>query len=191
MRKQDYLDQLISDAGEIAVLSTSLPAEALLIAKKVSEKGIKALEIAYRDIENPDASDECIRAVREAFPDLLVGAATITSPALAKRAVKAGAQFILSAGFNLQTVKWCVKHNVPVYPGIATAGEIEKAMSFGLSLLKIFPVEVLGGIKYLKALNGPYPQIKFIVSGGISRENQDSYKNMDNVAAVSGSYLVK
>lgn len=191
MKKQFLMDELIAEAGEIAVVQTSLPAESVVIAKKLLEKGVKAMEIAYRDLENLEGSDECIRAVREQVPEILVGGATITCPKLAKRAVKAGAQFLLSAGFNCKTVKYCVRHNIPVYPGIATPGEIEKALEFGLSVLKIFPVEILGGTKYLTALAGPYPEVRFIVSGGVNSQNCAEYKNQKNVAAVSGSYLCK
>ncbi len=170
-------------------MQTTLPAEAVVIAKKLLEKGVKAMEIAYRDMENLEGSDECIRAVRGEVPEILIGGATITSSKLAKRAVKAGSQFLLSAGFNYKTVKYCVKHNIPVYPGVAVPGEIEQGISFGLSVFKIFPIEILGGTKYLSALSGPYPEVRFIVSGGINNQNFAEYKNQKNVAAVSGSYL--
>ncbi len=191
MKKQHLMDELIIKAGKIAVVQTTLPAEAVVIAKKLLEKGVPAMEIAYRDLNNLEGSDECIRAVREQVPEILLGAATVTSPELAKRAEKAGAQFLLSAGFNRKTVKYCVKHNIPVYPGVATPGEIEQALSFNLSVMKIFPVEILGGTKYLSALAGPYPEVRFIVSGGINAENCNDYKNLKNVAALSGSYLCK
>lgn len=191
MKKQHLMDELIIKAGKIAVVQTTLPAEAVVIAKKLLEKGVPAMEIAYRDLNNLEGSDECIRAVREQVPEILLGAATVTSPELAKRAEKAGAQFLLSAGFNRKTVKYCVKHNIPVYPGVATPGEIEQALSFNLSVMKIFPVEILGGTKYLSALAGPYPEVRFIVSGGINAENCNDYKNLENVAALSGSYLCK
>lgn len=191
MKKQHLMDELIIKAGKIAVVQTTLPAEAVVIAKKLLEKGVPAMEIAYRDLNNLEGSDECIRAVREQVPEILLGAATVTSPEIAKRAEKAGAQFLLSAGFNRKTVKYCVKHNIPVYPGVATPGEIEQALSFNLSVMKIFPVEILGGTKYLSALAGPYPEVRFIVSGGINAENCNDFKNLKNVAALSGSYLCK
>lgn len=191
MKKQYLMDELIAEAGEIAVVQTTLPAEAVHIARTLLEKGVKAMEIAYRDPENQEGSDECIRAVREQVPEMLAGAATITSPEVARRAVKSGAQFLLSAGFNWKTVKYCVFRNIPVYPGVATPGEIEQALGLGLSVLKIFPVEILGGTKYLDALKGPYPCVRFIVSGGINSQNCAEYKKLENVLAVSGSYLCK
>lgn len=185
------MNELILEAGKIAVVSTTEPKIAVEKAKFLLEKGVGAMEIAYRDLNNFDGADSCIRAIRAEVPEMLVGAATIICPKLVVRAKKAGAQFILSAGFNLKTVKYCVKRNIPIYPGVATPGEIENALSFGLSILKIFPIEVLGGIKYLNALSGPYPQVKFIVSGGINETNCASYAETKNVAAVSGSYLGK
>ncbi len=185
------MNELILEVGKIAVVSTTEPKEAVSIAKCLLEKGVGAMEIAYRDLNNFDGADNCIRAIRAEVPNMLVGAATVICPKLAARAKKAGAQFVLSAGFNFKTVKYCVKHNIPIFPGVATAGEIENALSFGLSILKIFPIEVLGGIKYLNALSGPYPQVKFIVSGGINEINCAFYAKTKNVAAVSGSYLCK
>ena len=94
-------------------------------------------------------------------------------------------------GFNPETVKWCVNHDMPVIPGVATPGEIEQAMQFGLTYLKLFPVTVLGGTDFLKALKGPYPQIKFMVSGGVNEQNWEQFLSLDNVFAVSGSWLAK
>lgn len=191
MKNQFLMDKKICESKNIAVVQTTLPAQAVFIAQKLLKNNVNAMELAYRDLNNIEGTDECIRAVREQVPEMLVGAATVTSEKLAKRAKKAGAQFILSAGFNPNTVKYCVKNNIPVYPGIATPGELERAMAFGLSVVKVFPVEILGGVKYLKALSGPYPDIRFIVSGGINETNALEYKELKNVAAVSGSYFVK
>lgn len=191
MKNQILILDKIEEAASIAVVQTTLPAEAVVIAKRLLENGVKAMEIAYRDSENYDGSDECIRAVRDEVPEILVGAATITNAKLAKRAIKAGAQFILTAGFNPETVKYCVGKDFPIFPGVATPGEIEQAMGYGLYVLKLFPVEVLGGVKYLKALSGPYPDVKFIVTGGVNQENVEQYKNCENVLAVSGSFLCR
>ena len=144
MKNQFLMDKKICESKNIAVVQTTLPAQAVFIAQKLLKNNVKAMELAYRDLNNIEGTDECIRAVREQVPEMLVGAATVTSEKLAKRAKKAGAQFILSAGFNPNTVKYCVKNNIPVYPGIATPGELERAMAFGLSVVKVFPVEILG-----------------------------------------------
>lgn len=191
VNNQCRVNEILQKSQKIAVVQVSLPALAVKKAQSLLESGINAMEIAYRDLENFDATDECIRAIRDQVPKMNVGAATITNPKLAKRAKKAGAQFIFSAGFNTKTVKWCVKHNMPVIPGVATPGEIEQAMQYGLTFLKLFPVAVLGGTEYLKALKGPYPQVKFMVSGGVNEQNWEQFASLDNVFAVSGSWLAK
>lgn len=190
-RKQIECDEKIAQAGGIAVLSAVTPEEAVLKAGKLLSAGIRALEIPYRGKDFFDAADACIRAVRREVPEMLVGAATVINPAIARRAVKAGAQFILSPGFNPRTVRYCLHHSIPVYPGVATSSEIERALEFGLSTLKYFPAEVLGGVKMLSALAGPFPQVRFIVSGGLNAQNAEEYKKCRNVAVVSGSWLSK
>ena len=190
---KNYFDVLkkISEAGSVAVLNSGLPSMAVSVAKKLKENGIFALEIAYRDYEHLDYADECIRAIRDEVPDMLVGAASILNVKFARRAKKAGAQFILSAGFNPSTVKWCIRHKIPIFPGVCSPGEIEQGLEFGLSVFKLFPAETLGGIDFLKALAGPYPEVKFIVSGGLNSSNFEKYASCSNVLAVSGSWLAK
>ena len=190
-RKQIECDEKIAQAGGIAVLSAVTPEEAVLKAGKLPSTGIRALEIPYRGKDFFDAADACIRAVRREVPEMLVGAATVINPVIARRAVKAGAQFILSPGFNPRTVRSCLRHSIPVYPGVATSSEIERALEFGLSTLKYFPAESLGGVKMLSALAGPFPQVRFIVSGGLNAQNAEEYKKCRNVAVVSGSWLSK
>lgn len=190
-RKQIECDEKIAQAGGIAVLSAVTPEEAVLKAGKLLSAGIRALEIPYRGKDFFDAADACIRAVRREVPEMLVGAATVINPVIARRAVKAGAQFILSPGFNPRTVRYCLHHSIPVYPGVATSSEIERALEFGLSTLKYFPAESLGGVKMLSALAGPFPQVRFIVSGGLNAQNAEEYKKCRNVAVVSGSWLSK
>ena len=161
-RKQIECDEKIAQAGGIAVLSAVTPEEAVLKAGKLLSAGIRALEIPYRGKDFFDAADACIQAVRREVPEMLVGAATVINPVIARRAVKAGAQFILSPGFNPRTVRYCLRHSIPVYPGVATSSEIERALEFGLSTLKYFPAESLGGVKMLSALAGPFR--RFVLS---------------------------
>lgn len=184
----DVLEKL-KKIGAVAVLNSGLPSVAVSIAKKLEQKGITALEIAYRDYARLDYADECIRAIRDEVPSMLVGAASILNVKFAKKAKKAGAQFILSAGFNPSTVKWCIRHGVPIFPGVCSPGEIEQGIELGLSVFKFFPAEVLGGVDFLKALAGPYPEAKFIVSGGLNASNSQNYVSCSNVIAVSGSWL--
>lgn len=191
IKNYDTVKNLLASSNGLAVVQTTLPSQAVIIAKGLLEKGVKAMEIAYRDKNNYDGSDECIRAVRDAVPEMLIGAATITNPYLARRAIKAGARFILTAGFNPSTVKYCVKKHFPVFPGVSTPGEIECALMYKLDTLKLFPVKLLGGTEYLKTLSGPYPDVNFIVTGGVNAENAEDYKKCQNVLCVSGSFLCK
>lgn len=186
---QKKFDIKIENAGFVAVCSTLDPIKALEIAERLLSKGINAMEIAYRNPSVLEKTDLCIKTVRKAFPAMLLGAATVINAKLARRAVKAGAQFILSPGYNPSTVAYCVRHSIPVYPGVATPSEIEAALEWNLTTLKFFPAEAMGGIEFLKSLAGPFPQVKFIVSGGLDAENQAEYRNLKNVAAVSGSWL--
>ncbi len=187
--KQKDFDIKIEKAGVVAVCSAIEPQKALEIAEHLLSKGINAMEIAYRNPSAFEKTDLCIKAVRNAFPDMLLGGATAINASLARRAVNAGAKFILSPGFNPSTVGYCVKHGVPVYPGVMTPSEIEAALEWNLTTLKFFPAEQIGGVAFLKSLIGPFPQVKFIVSGGLNAENQAEYRSLKNVAAVSGSWL--
>lgn len=187
--KQFEMDEKLAKIGFIAVLQTLDENEAVRVAKMLVENKIFALEIAYRDYEHFFETDECIKAVCREVPEIVVGAGTVLNKKIAKRAKKAGAKFCLSPGFNEKTVKYCLGHNFPIYPGVATATEIEKAVLLGLKTLKIFPIEVIGGTKLLNAFFAPFPRVRFIVSGGVNEKNCSEYQKLKNVAAVSGSWL--
>ncbi len=191
MNAQILMNQKLENAKKVAVVNCSSVEQACKIVENLIKNNIFALEIAYRNLSDFSLTDKCISEISKRFPQVLVGAATVINKKLAKRAVKAGAKFILSPGFNEKTVKWCLSKKIPIYPGVLTPSEIEKALEFNLNYLKLFPVENFGGIKFLNALKGPFPQVKFIVSGGISSENENEYQNLSNVFAVSGSYLSK
>ena len=105
------------------------------------------------------------------------------------RALLAGAQYIVSPGFDAAVVDWCQEHHVPVLPGVATPTEINMALVRGLKILKFFPAEEFGGVRMLKALHGPYPEVRFIPTGGIRAHNLAEYLALPNVAACGGSWM--
>jgi 2-dehydro-3-deoxyphosphogluconate aldolase/(4S)-4-hydroxy-2-oxoglutarate aldolase len=109
----------------------------------------------------------------------------------AKEAVSAGAQFIVSPGFNPKVVQWCVEQNIPITPGCVTPSEIEQALSYGLKVLKFFPADVYGGVKACKALNGPYGHVgvKFIPTGGVNNDNLAEYADKPFIHAIGGGWL--
>ncbi len=121
---------------------------------------------------------------------MLVGAGTVLTVDQAKQAVAAGAQFIVSPGFDPDIVDWCLQHEVPVVPGAITPTEINMALKKGLTILKFFPAQAYGGIATLKALADPYSGVKFIPTGGVSPDNLQDYLRLVNVHACEGSWMV-
>ena len=126
-----------------------------------------------------------------AFPEMIIGAGTVLNKETAERAVKAGAKFIVSPGLDEGTVRWCQENGIPVTPGVSSASEIQKGVNLGLKVLKFFPAESSGGVKMLKDLGGPFPQVKFMTTGGINTANLEEYARAKNVLAVGGSWMVK
>jgi len=146
--------------------------------------GLPIAEITFRT----EAAACAIRALGERG-DLLVGAGTVLTTEQADRAIDAGASFIVAPGTNPKVVEHCLRHNVPIIPGVATPTDIELAMSLGVTTVKFFPAENLGGIGMLKALGGPYPAVRFVPTGGITPEKLPTYLALPNVLACGGSWL--
>lgn len=147
--------------------------------------GFPCAEVTFRT----DAAAESIRRMRNAYPQMLLGAGTVLTVSQAEAAMKAGADFIVSPGLNPRVVLYCAQKEIPILPGTATATEIEKAMGLGLKTVKFFPAEASGGVKLLKALSAPYPDIRFMPTGGIDKENICEYLSLKNVIACGGSWM--
>lgn len=179
--------------GVIPVITVKNIDSVLETAAKAIEKGIGAVEITFRTTEGLSGHRmiaEAIKSVREKYPELMVGAGTVINAELAEMAKDAGAEFIVSPGLNPATVEWCLANDMPIFPGVATPSEVELALSYGLTYLKFFPAEALGGIKMLKALSGPFPQVKFMPTGGINESNYKDYAELKNVFCVGGSWVL-
>lgn len=161
--------------------------ETAKIMKALKNNGINCAEITFR---TACAADAIALACKE-FPDMLVGAGTVINVQQCKQAVKAGAKFIVSPGLSVRVAKYCQKKNIPYYPGCVTPTEIMQALELGLTTLKFFPANVYGGLKALKALSAPFPQVKFIPTGGVDRSNIDEFLAWDKIAAIGGSFFVK
>jgi 2-dehydro-3-deoxyphosphogluconate aldolase/(4S)-4-hydroxy-2-oxoglutarate aldolase len=146
--------------------------------------GLPVAEVTFRTA----AAEHAIRALAERG-DLLVGAGTVLTTDQTDRAIDAGASFIVAPGTNPRVVEHCLARNVPIIPGVATPTDIELAMSLGLSYLKFFPAENLGGTSMLKALAGPYSGIRFLPTGGITPEKLPEYLALPSVLACGGSWL--
>lgn len=183
----------MTDIGIIPVITVKDVESTIEIADKAIKKGINAIEITFRTTEGTKGHNMiamAIKAVKQKFPNLLIGAGTVINEELAVMAKNAGAEFIVSPGLNPKTIEWCISNNIAIFPGIATPSEIELALSYGLTYLKFFPAEALGGVKMLKTLSGPFPQVKFMPTGGINKDNFENYKNLKNVFCIGGSWIL-
>ena len=169
----------------IPVIVIDEPANAVPLARALHEGGISCAEITFRT----STAAEAMRCIMGEFPDLLVGAGTVLTPEQATWARAAGAKFVVSPGINLRVVDYCLTHDMPVYPGVCTPTEIETALSRGLSVVKFFPAEPIGGLAYLKAIAAPYNDIAFIPTGGVNANNLASYLAFKRVVACGGSWM--
>ena len=127
----------------------------------------------------------------EKFPEMNIGAGTVINGEQCEAALQAGAKFIVSPGLSVDVAKICKFRGVPYYPGCVTPTEIMQAIELGITVVKFFPANVYGGLKALKALAAPFPQIKFIPTGGVDRSNIDEFLAFDKIAAIGGSFFVK
>ena len=153
----------------------------------LKDGGVNCAEITFR---TACAAEAIALGVKE-FPDMNIGAGTIINLKQAKDAIKAGAKFLVSPGLSVSVAKYAKKLGVPYYPGCVTPTEIMQALECGIEIVKFFPANVYGGLKALKALSAPFPQVKFIPTGGVDRNNIDEFLAFDKIAAIGGSFFVK
>lgn len=161
--------------------------ETIEILSKLREGGINCAEITFRTA----CAKEAIAIGTKAFEDMNIGAGTVINAEQAKSAVQAGAKFIVSPGFSDEVARYCTDEKIPYYPGCVTPTEIMRALSYGLNVVKFFPAGVYGGLKAMKALSAPFPQIKFIPTSGVDLSNLKEYLDFDKVYAVGGSFMMK
>ena len=131
-----------------------------------------------------------IKLMKEACPEMLVGAGTVTTTAQIDAVIEAGGDFIVSPGLDPELVQYAQEKNIPIYPGCTTASEYHQALKFGLELIKFFPAEQSGGLAKIKALSAPFPMFKVMPTGGISLKNLKDYISAPVIAACGGSYMV-
>ena len=168
----------------VVVLDDS--AAAAPLAGALADAGLPCAEITLRTV----AGEAAISLMAQQQRNLLLGAGTVLDVSQAEHAVAAGARFIVSPGFDEEIVRWCQASSVPVLPGAATATEIQRARRTGLRVVKFFPAETLGGVRALDALSAPFPDMRFIPTGGISPGNLQAYLTRSAVLAVGGSWMV-
>ena len=183
MDASDMLSQLACPLIPVVVIERL--DDAVPLAEALLQGGISALEITLR---TPVAC-EAIRAMKSALPDAVIGAGTVSSGEAYEAAVQSGADFIVSPGATDQLFKTAAMHSVPVLPGAVTGSEVLRAMEWGYATLKFFPAEAVGGTPALHALSGPFPDVNFMPTGGVTPDNVATYLQLENVCAVGGSWL--
>lgn len=177
--------EALCQIGVVPVIAIDRADDAVPLARALLTGGIGCAEITFRTA----AAAEAIRRLTGEVREMLAGAGTVLTVQQAEQAVLAGAQYIVSPGFDAAVVDWCQEHHVPVLPGVATPTEINMALARGVKILKFFPAEEFGGVRMLKALYGPYPEVRFIPTGGIRAHNLAEYLALPNVAACGGSWM--
>lgn len=170
----------------IPVIAIDRAEDIIPLGKALADNGLPAAEITFRS----DAAVEAIRLLREAQPDMLIGAGTVLNREQAIAAKQAGATFVVSPGFNPNTVTACREIGIDIVPGVNNPSAVEAAIEMGLTTLKFFPAEASGGINMLKSLLGPYTQVQFMPTGGISTKNVNDYLAIDRVIACGGTWMV-
>lgn len=180
-------NQLISSIGVVPVIKLNHPErDAAPLARALCEGGLPVAEVTFRAAGAASA----IKIMKETCPDMIVGAGTVLTVAQIDEALAAGAQFIVSPGFNSKLADRCQELNLPYFPGCTTATEYQMALEYGLEVLKFFPAEQSGGLAKIKALSAPFAMFKIMPTGGINLKNLESYLSCPVIAACGGSYMV-
>lgn len=173
--------------GVVPVVVLENAKDAVPLATALVEGGLPCAEVTFRT----EAAEESIRLMLEQFPEMFVGAGTVLTVEQVDTAVRAGAKFIVSPGFDAEIVDYCIKNEIPVFPGCITPSEVAQAVKRGLKVVKFFPAEPAGGISMIKAMAAPYVDLKFMPTGGINAKNLEEYLSFDKIICCGGSWMVK
>ncbi len=179
------LEQRLQQIKIVPVIAINDAAHAVPLAKVLVENGLPCAEVTFRT----DAAQESIRLMRDAYPELLIGAGTVLTTQQVDQAISAGADFIVSPGLNPTTVRYCQQRGIAIVPGVNNPSLVEQAMELGLKTLKFFPAEPSGGVAMLKALSAVYP-VQFMPTGGINPRNVADYLAIPSVVACGGTWMV-
>jgi len=175
----------VYNIGVIPVLEIDDAEHAAPLAESLLAGGLSIAEITLRT----DAALQSIKSVAQNVPLVLVGAGTVINVEQAQAACDAGAKFLVSPGLAEKVTIWAQEHHIPIIAGAVTPTEIMRAIDLGLTLLKFFPAEAMGGLKTIKAISDPFPQVRFIPTGGIRLEHLTQYLTAEKIHAVGGSWM--
>lgn len=179
------LDQQLAETKVVPVIAIKDADKAAKLAQVLIENGLPCAEVTFRT----EQAAQAIKKMRQAYPDMLIGAGTVLTTEQVDQAIDAGVDFIVSPGFNPTTVRYCQQRNVAVVPGVNNPSLVEQAMEMGLRTLKFFPAGPSGGVAMLKALTAVYP-VKFMPTGGVSPDNVKDYLDIPAVVACGGTWMV-
>ncbi|WP_409159572.1 bifunctional 4-hydroxy-2-oxoglutarate aldolase/2-dehydro-3-deoxy-phosphogluconate aldolase [Pectobacterium sp. B2J-2] len=179
-------EQILTTGPVVPVIVVNKLEHAVPMAKALVSGGVRVLELTLRT----DCAIDAIRAIAKEVPEAIVGAGTVTNPEQLAAVVEAGAQFAISPGLTEPLLKAATAGNIPLIPGISTVSELMLGMDYGLREFKFFPAEANGGVKALQAIAGPFAQIRFCPTGGITPNNYRDYLALKSVLCVGGSWLV-
>ena len=182
----DLLTQ-IAHIGMIPVLNIDKVERAIPLAKALTKGGLPLMEVMFRT----DAAADSIKAIACELPDFIIGAGTVLTVDQAMRAVDSGAQFLVAPGFNPKVVEWAVDHKMPIVPGTVTPTEVEAARALGVHVLKFFPAVQQGGVPAMGLLSGPYPDVRWVPTGDMTRPLATEYLQFNKVAATGGDFMLK
>lgn len=184
--KKSSVENRLAEFKIIPVVAIDRAEDIIPLGKTLAENGLNVIEITFRT----NAAATAIKLLKETQLDMYIGAGTVLTKEQAQTAVECGASFIVAPGLNEHTVAVCDYLEIPLIPGVCTPTEVESALQLGINMVKFFPAEAAGGVKMLKALSGPYQQIKVMPTGGVNPENINDYLSLPNVVACGGTWMV-
>ncbi len=179
-------EQILTSGPIVPVIVVDRLEQAVPLAKALVAGGVRVLEVTLRT----DCAIEAIRAIARQVPEAIVGAGTVINAEQLQQVTEAGAQFAISPGLTEPLLAAAVAGSIPLIPGISTVSELMCGLSYGLSEFKFFPAEANGGVRALKAIAGPFPQVRFCPTGGISPANYRDYLALESVLCIGGSWLI-
>ncbi len=182
---QDKIIEILQISPIVPVVVIENIKDAVPLAQSLIEGGIQIIEVTLRS----SCALEAIELIAKNVPKMRVGAGTILNPTQLEQAQNRGAEFLISPGLTIKLLEYAKKKDMPLIPGVSSSSEVMQALELGYSALKFFPAEYCGGVKLLNAFNGPFKEVKFCPTGGISADNMRSYLNLENVLCVGGSWL--
>ncbi len=184
--KIDKIVDELSLVGIVPVIKLDKVENAVALATALREGGINCAEVTFR----AKGADKVIKAMTDAYPDMLVGAGTVLTCEQADEAYAAGAKFCVAPGLNPKVVKHCLDNDIPFAPGLSSASEIEQALELGLNFAKFFPAEQAGGLPYIKSICAPYSSMRFMPTGGVTADNLNTYLAYNKIVCCGGSWIV-